>query len=62
MTKDFNTEDTVIGGSPPPFFVSVDSKQLSILVSPVESTLVGARVGVDSKEVIGRSLKHFCKG
>jgi hypothetical protein len=53
MTKDFNTEDTVIGGSPPPFFVSVDSKQLSILVSPVESTLAGARVGVDSKEVKG---------
>ncbi len=35
----------------PLFFVSVDSKQFSFLVSLLESTLVGAHVSVDSNGV-----------
>jgi hypothetical protein len=30
-------------------FVGVDSKEFKLPVSPLESTLVGVRVGVDSK-------------
>ena len=41
---------------PPRFFVSVDSKEVSMRVSPLESTLAGILVSVDSKEV----MDTFC--
>jgi hypothetical protein len=36
------------------FFVSVDSKELGLLVSPLKSTLADICVSVDSKEVAPR--------
>jgi hypothetical protein len=40
-------------GAPPRFFVSVDSKEISVFVSPSDATLEGLQVGADSKAVIG---------
>ena len=45
-----------ITGIPPRFFVSVDSNQLSVTVSLLESTLAAWRVSVDSKWVIAPEL------
>ena len=45
-----------ITGIPPRFFVSVDSNQLSVTVSLLESTLAAWGVSVDSKWVIAPEL------
>jgi hypothetical protein len=46
----------------PLFFVSVDSKQLSLPVSPLDATFMGGHISVASKEVIYSKMvqKEVC--
>jgi len=52
-SEDYRAEEKrrklTIAPASPLFFVSVDSKQLKINATLLESTLAGAHVGVDSK-------------